>query len=803
MVGASGRVRPGPRALVVGGVFVGVVAFLLRDAVFLGQVLYRRDVTMQWVPLVDIFVRCVGHGALPLWDPWSGFGRPLLADPRAEILYPLTWLNLILPVGLYLTLFTVIHLLLAGLGCFALARRLGASAATAVAAGVAWVASGPVLSLTSQWHNLAGAAWLPWILWATDRVLEKRGLRRVLTLGLVVALQGLTGAPDFTILLFPTWAVFCLARLGPAAARPRRRLVLALAGAGAIAVTITALQWAPTLSSVTLSERGGLSEAERTAWSLHPALLAETVLPARWMDLPLNSSAIVHILDGKEPFLHSHFLSPFVLVLAFAAVAIGGRLRLALGLILLGNVLLAVGRHTPFHALAAAVYPPLGLSRFPAKAIVLAGLAAALLAALALDEAGRRGLSGRARLAVISMMAALAALVAMAIVGLQGQYSPVASLLHTGAPGWPSVRDATLWRIVVVSVLTLLALAASAWRQLPSRSLTAVMVCGLAPLLWTNKDVVDTAPRSLHALRPPVLADLGDLSVARVYVYDYSRTDMRRLDTNPGIEKGTYLVARMPGGWNRSQTTWLGAVMALAPPTAARWGLAGSFNLDAPGMDPLWVVKLDTHLRSVEDQPRIHTRLLQMAGVTHAVALFPGTWTRGLIRRASLPGFFERPILLYEVPRPQPRAFLVDSTSVLSDEAALERMDAEDFDPRHEAILAHGEVITAPGVGTAGDAHVTTWRPDHLRVAVSARRRAYLIVTDRYDPGWKALVDGHPAPLERANVAFRGILVPPGSHEVDLRYRPPAVVWGAATSGIGLIVLLGLALATRRQNREG
>ena len=59
---------------------------------------------MVWLPQVESFVRGVATGSWPLWDTYSGLGRPLLADPRAEILYPPTWLNLVLRPATYYAL---------------------------------------------------------------------------------------------------------------------------------------------------------------------------------------------------------------------------------------------------------------------------------------------------------------------------------------------------------------------------------------------------------------------------------------------------------------------------------------------------------------------------------------------------------------------------------------------------------------------------------------------------------------------------------------------------------------------------
>jgi uncharacterized membrane protein YfhO len=48
----------------------------------------------------------------------------------------------------------------------------------------------------------------------------------------------------------------------------------------------------------------------------------------------------------------------------------------------------------------------------------------------------------------------------------------------------------------------------------------------------------------------------------------------------------------------------------------------------------------------------------------------------------------------------------------------------------------------------------------------------YLIISDSYTPGWHATVDGEPTAIFPADVAFRGLAVPPGNRDVILRYNP-------------------------------
>ena len=41
-----------------------------------GGVFFQRDLHAYWQPQVETLVRVVAEGALPLWDPYEGFGLP-------------------------------------------------------------------------------------------------------------------------------------------------------------------------------------------------------------------------------------------------------------------------------------------------------------------------------------------------------------------------------------------------------------------------------------------------------------------------------------------------------------------------------------------------------------------------------------------------------------------------------------------------------------------------------------------------------------------------------------------------------
>jgi uncharacterized membrane protein YfhO len=70
-------------------------------------------------------------------------------------------------------------------------------------------------------------------------------------------------------------------------------------------------------------------------------------------------------------------------------------------------------------------------------------------------------------------------------------------------------------------------------------------------------------------------------------------------------------------------------------------------------------------------------------------------------------------------------------------------------------------------------------------------------VADAYDEGWRARVDGVPATVLRADMAFRAVALRAGRHTVEMAYRPPDVLASVVVTLVSLAALLGLLRATR------
>ena len=99
--------------------------------------------------------------------------------------------------------------------------------------------------------------------------------------------------------------------------------------------------------------------------------------------------------------------------------------------------------------------------------------------------------------------------------------------------------------------------------------------------------------------------------------------------------------------------------------------------------------------------------------------------------------------------------------------------------------------------------HVLHFDVNQVSLATNFAQRKFLVYTDSYNQNWRVFVNGQPQKLYRANVAFKGVLLPPGKNVVAFRYDPPG---GSAMYGGALVaqcVMLWYLISLLRQEKNG
>jgi len=89
--------------------------------------------------------------------------------------------------------------------------------------------------------------------------------------------------------------------------------------------------------------------------------------------------------------------------------------------------------------------------------------------------------------------------------------------------------------------------------------------------------------------------------------------------------------------------------------------------------------------------------------------------------------------------------------------------------------------------------------PERMSVTTDAPAPALLVVSEHFDPGWRATIDGRPAPLLEVDLGALGVAVPAGKHEVELRFWPRLLTAGLWIAATALAGLLAAAFLSRRR----
>lgn len=776
-------------------VLVPLLLVVFHDIVLDGRVLYWRDIHLVWEPLSAAFVRGWRPGSWPLWDDGQGFGQSLVANPQAQVFYPPTWLALVLPFGATSALYVVGHLLGSGMGLFFLGRRLGLSAVAAVVSAALWVVSGPFASSASLWHHFAGVAWAPWVLLGLLAMRRRGGAVGVGLAALPVAGQILAGSADLCALTLILGATLLLA-LEEGGLRGSLRHLGQLGAAVSLALGLTAAQWLSSLQALLHSARADLAAATRTYWSVHPAGLLDLVLPIQMSSWPLRPEARAALYEGREPFVPSLYLGLVALPVVLAGLAHRRRRLVWLFVgISAAALLMALGRHAPFYAVATSLVPPLRILRYPVKAVFLVALSWPLLAGLGVDVwLGDSALRKRRWGLLFAGLGGLLALLALALPvlasAIEMRWLEPASASGSTIPGLLGRHlGAAAAALLLASVA-----ARTGHRRARQAALVLVGVAAVIDLTVAVSPLNPSAPASFYAYRPAALRAVQKGPPGRTYVYNYAAAGGRG-ERHRGATASIGLRADLaePGG---SMATALAMRSYLFPASASSWGVRYGFDLDMTGLAPREVVQLTEVLWATEGTPA-QLRLLQLGGVSQMVTLHDVS-ADGLVAAGRIEEVLSEPVRLWRVPHPLPRYRVVGGVRVADPREAIRLLTEGRVEPRREVVLTEG-MPREPPADFHGSVEVLEQRPGFVQLRSTASHPAHVVILDAWAPGWTATVDGHRVPVLPADGAFRALAVPAGHHTIESRYLPASVIWGG---GLGVAFgLLALGVLVRSSLR--
>jgi hypothetical protein len=166
---------------------------------------------------------------------------------------------------------------------------------------------------------------------------------------------------------------------------------------------------------------------------------------------------------------------------------------------------------------------------------------------------------------------------------------------------------------------------------------------------------------------------------------------------------------------------------------------------------------------------------------------------------------YDNEIKIYQNPEAFPRAFLVHQVETVRDgPEALARVLTLGRNLKQIAVLEApagsfpSMNIAEKGGGTGDRVQIMAYSSRHVEIEVEAASSGLLVLSDTYFPGWKAEVDGKRTPILLTDYLLRGIVVDPGSHRVRFSYRPDSFYIGLGLTIISGAVILWLLKRRKR-----
>ncbi len=139
----------------------------------------------------------------------------------------------------------------------------------------------------------------------------------------------------------------------------------------------------------------------------------------------------------------------------------------------------------------------------------------------------------------------------------------------------------------------------------------------------------------------------------------------------------------------------------------------------------------------------------------------------------------------WSIPDPLPRVRLLTNAQESDDPVA----DIATIDIAKVALVDRALDLPASAPGAA---EIMDEAPGRITVRTNAPAPQLLVITERIHPGWTATCDAEPTELVAAYGIFIAVQAPAGKHTIDLHFAPASFAWGVRSSGLGLVILLGM-----------
>lgn len=331
-----------------------ITIFQYSEIIFYKKIFFIRDLTYLFHPWKTAVYESLLNGRIPLWNPYSYCGMPLLANFQTAVFYPFSVFFYILGFILGLKLFIIIHTFLAALFLFLYLRSKKIKASAAFTGGILFAFGGYLITKIEFLSLLGTAIWLPLILILFSG--------NIFICALTVAISLFAGYPPVLFFIIIFLFVESLVQ------NKFKKFIFILF----FSILISAIQILPSLELILNSVRkSGLMETDASVWSTHFTELLSLISP---IFLKEETSGL---FTGEKYFWLRSFWIGFA---AFSVAAasfffrkkiITGKKTISYLFLIFFSLFFSLGKLTPFYDFVYSYIPGFNLIRSPSHILFI------------------------------------------------------------------------------------------------------------------------------------------------------------------------------------------------------------------------------------------------------------------------------------------------------------------------------------------------------------------------------------------------------------------------------------------------
>mgnify|MGYP001616732435 FL=1 len=707
------------------------------------------DVVTQIYPWKKITIDSWKQGQVPLWNPYSFSGTPHAGNYQTAVFSPVNLFYFILPFLEAWSVSILLQPLLAGIFMYFLLRSLDRSKEASLIGSTAFMFCG-FLTVWMAYGTLGWAVlWLPLVFAAVRMHVNKRSWCYLVIIALSLMSSFFSGHFQMSVYVLLATVAFIIYQ---SFLTKRMREGIELVVAVVLGLMLSAPQILPSLEAYNLSVRSELfTQGGGIAWQylvtvFAPDFYGNPVTRNDWFGYYAEWASYI----GVVPLL-------------LAVYAIIRRAKYTGFFLGLAVISFLIATPTPINAFVVWLKLPAISTSYAARIIVLASFSLAVVGAYGLD--GLREDWGKKKLSSALPFALITGLFLIAIWGivLIMQPFPVDKLL-IARRNLMLPTGLTLGFVLLVFVGFI-----RRWKFIKHVAVGFFVILTIGDMLRYSMKWMPFDPREYVYPKVDILSFLNN-NVGYERIFGNLGGEVTNAFAISGIEGYDAIYQKRYGEFIRSTSEG----------------------------------KIITPERSIVQFPKIgrYTEdALQLLGVRYIVhRLSDGRFSWGY-------PYWEYPYYqsiyrndqyeVFENQKALPRAFLASSYVVgNADQDIVNTLFSEGFDPRQTLILeTDPKVVVQKGEGSVD---IIKYTPNEVVMRTKSPGAKLLFLSDVYDPGWKAVVDGKNASIYRADYDFRAVAVPGGEHTIRMVYWPKSFVYGLWIAGIGVGLMTVIAFRFKK-----